>query len=79
MMEEGISQVASLNVAATTRNIMMNTGHSYFSTLRLVGDITNFCTWTKDGVTHIPDNPGLGFKINSENLEKFTIDRRLIK
>ena len=79
MMEEGITQVASLNVAATTRNIMTTTGHSYFSTLRLVADITDFCTWTKDGVTHIPDNPGLGFKINNENLEKYTIDRKSIR
>ena len=73
MLEEGITQVSSLHVASTVPNILMTTGHSFFSTLRLRGDITDFCKWTKEGITYVPEKPGLGFEINYENLDKFTI------
>ena len=73
MLEEGITQVASLNLAATVSNIMTTTGHSFFSTLRLKGDITNFYTWIKDGITYVPENPGLGFEIDFETLKKYTV------
>ncbi len=73
MLEEGITQVSSLHVASTVPNILMSTGHSFFSTLRLQGDITDFCEWTKDGMTFVPEKPGLGFSINHENLDKYTV------
>ena len=73
MLEEGISQVSSLHIASTVPNILTTTGHSFFSTLRLQGDITDFCTWTENGITKIPDKPGLGFEINYENLDKYTV------
>lgn len=74
MHEEGITQIASLHVASTTSNLLDNTGHSFFSTMRLDGDITDFYTWTKDGYTSIPSGPGLGNLINFENLDKYTVD-----
>lgn len=73
MLEEGITQVSSLHVASTVSNILTTTGHSFFSTLRLQGDITDFCTWTRDGITYVPERPGLGFSINYENLDKYTV------
>ena len=78
MLEEGITQVSSLHVASSVSNILMTTGHSFFSTLRLQGDITDFCTWTKEGITYVPEKPGLGFEINYENLDKFTIQTILV-
>ena len=79
MLEEGITQVASLHVASTVSNLLMTTGHSFFSTLRLKEDITDFYTWTKNGITEITNNPGLGFKINYEVVDKYTIYKNIIK
>ena len=79
MLEEGITQVSSLHVASTVPNILMSTGHSFFSTLRLKGDITDFCNWTKEGITYVPEKPGLGFEIDQENLDKFTVRTVLAK
>ncbi len=78
MHEEGITQAASLHVAVTTSNLMPTIGHSFFSPMRLQGDITDFHTWTKKGMTHIPDKPGLGFAIDEENLHRFTIEKQNI-
>ena len=73
MLEEGITQVSSLNLAATVTNILTTTGHSFFSTLRLKEDITDFYTWIKDGITYIPQKPGLGFEVNFDSLNKYTV------
>ena len=73
MLEEGITQASSLHVASTVPNILQSTGHSFFSTLRLKGDITDFCRWTKKGITYVPDKSGLGFDLNYENLNRFTV------
>ncbi|MEA5060700.1 MAG: enolase C-terminal domain-like protein [Candidatus Pelethousia sp.] len=74
MLEEGITQAASLCVAATVPNLMMNIGHSYFSPLRLDGDISDFHTRVINGVTHISDAPGLGIQIDEEALAKYTVN-----
>lgn len=73
MLEEGVTQTASFHLALTVPNILTTTGHSFFSTLRLKGDVTYFCNWTKDGVTRLPDCLGLGLEINRDNLDKYTI------
>ena len=73
MLEEGITQVSSLNLAATVTNILTTTGHSFFSTLRLKEDITDFYTWIENGITHIPEKPGLGFEINHDALNRYTV------
>ncbi len=73
MHEEGITQSASLHVACTVSNLLAETGHSFFSTMRLDGDITDFKYWTEDGVTKLRNRPGLGFEINWDNLEKYTV------
>ena len=74
MIEEGITQAASLAIAATVPNLMTTIGHSFFSPLRLDGDISSFHTLVVDGVTHIPDAPGLGIEIDREALAKYTVN-----
>ena len=74
MIEEGITQAASLCVAATVPNLMTTIGHSFFSPLRLERDICDFHTRVIDGVTHITDTPGLGIQIDQEALEFYTVN-----
>lgn len=73
MLEEGITQAASLSLAAGTSNLMTTIGHSFFSPLRLDGDITDFESRVINGVAHVSDAPGLGVKISKEMLEKYTV------
>ena len=75
MLEGGITQSASLNIASTTTGLLSTTGHSFFSTLRLKKDITNFASFVKEGITHVPTAPGLGIEVNSEMLDELTAIR----
>lgn len=79
MLEEGITQAASLHVACTVPNILATTGHSFFSTLRLQSDITDFYSWTRDGFTSLSGKAGLGLEINQKNLDKYTVKSFTIK
>ena len=74
MLEEGITQAASLSLAAGTSNLMTTIGHSFFSPLRLDGDITDFESRVINGVAHVSDAPGLGVKISEEMLKKYTVN-----
>ena len=74
MHEEGITQAASLNLAATVEGLVPTIGHSFFSPMRLKGDITDFHTWTKKGMTAVQEKPGLGFIIDEENMRRFTVE-----
>jgi len=42
MIEEGITQAASLHLGVSTLNILESMGHAYFSPLRLKEDITDY-------------------------------------
>jgi len=79
MLEEGITQAASLALAAGTSNLMTTIGHSFFSPLRLDADITDFETRVINGVAHVSDAPGLGFQINEENLKKYTVKTTVVE
>ena len=79
MLEEGITQAASLSLAAGTANLMTTIGHSFFSPLRLDGDITDFEARVINGVAHISDAPGLGIQINEDNLKKYTVRTRIVE
>ena len=70
MIEGGITQAASLNVAAVS-DIMATTGHSFFSTLRHKDDVTDFADLVVDGITTIPDNPGLGVTVNVDKIKQY--------
>lgn len=79
MLEEGIAQAASLSIAATVPNLMTTIGHSYFSPLRLDGDICDFHTLVDHGIVTIPDTPGIGITIDQEALAKYTISTYCIE
>lgn len=71
-IEEGIAQAASLQMGATTSNIVAM-GHAYFSPNRLEADI---CTYedqinAADGTVAILDKPGLGIALKEERIQKY--------
>ena len=75
MIEEGITEAASLAIGVTTENIVEGIGHAYFSPLRLDGDI---CDYYKQihpdlGITAITDKPGLGIELDKKQMEKYTV------
>lgn len=70
MIEGGLTQAASLNVAAVS-DIMLTTGHSFFSTLRHKDDATNFADLVVDGITTIPDQPGLGVTVYEDKVKQY--------
>ena len=78
MIEGGVTQAASLNIAATC-DIMLTTGHSYFSTLRHKDDVTNFRDLVVDGITVIPEEPGLGIKVYEEKIRQYQTDSIIIQ
>ena len=78
MIEGGLTQAASLNVAAVS-DIMLTTGHSFFSTLRHKDDITNFADLVQNGVTKIPEEPGLGVKVYAQKVQKYETGKLSVK
>ena len=73
MLELGITQAASLQLAVTRSNLV-DVGHAYMSTLRLEGDPTNFASFIEDGVVQLPDRPGLGIEVDEEKLRKLMVE-----
>ena len=73
MIEEGITQAASLQVGVTCSNIVTTIGHAYFSPNRLHGDISNFHTFIhpEEGKVVLPDAPGLGVTPNWEAIAAY--------
>ncbi len=78
MIEEGITQAASLHIALTTSNLFPF-GHAYFSPLRLAADITDYSSNIVEGRVRAPKSPGLGIKILEDVLDTFTIRKETIK
>lgn len=72
MLEFGITQGASLQLGATLPNLL-ETGHAYMSTLRLVGDVTDFSDNIAGGYAKLPEAPGLGVKLHNRKLEEYTV------
>lgn len=77
MIEEGITQAASLNIALTTSNLFPF-GHAYFSPLRLAADITDYSSNIVGGRVRAPKSPGLGVHIVEDVLDSFTIRKETI-
>lgn len=63
MMEGGITQAASLHLAATLTNLV-DAGGSFRSVLRLDGDVTDFARLISNGTVTLPDGPGLGITVD---------------
>jgi muconate cycloisomerase len=78
MIEQGVSQAASLQVAATLPNLLP-IGHSYFSTLRFKTDLTNFHTYIKNGIVHLPSAPGLGITVDVDKVKHYCIEHIHVK
>ena len=75
MIEEGITEAASLHVGVTTENIVDGIGHAYFSPLRLDGDICDYYKQIhpEHGVTVLIDKPGLGIELDRKQMEKYSV------
>ena len=75
MIEEGVTQAASLQIVATCSNIVNTICHAYFSPNRLVGDISNYHTFIhpEQGLVEIPNGPGLGIEINHDAIKKYLV------
>ena len=73
MIEEGITQAASLQIAATCSNIVTTIGHAFFSPKRLQSDICNYHTFIKpeEGRVSIPQAPGLGIEMDENLLAQY--------
>ena len=78
MIEEGITQAASLQLGAYARNIM-DYGHSYGSPLRLEQDITTYSDQVKGNVVSISQRPGLGIELKDDIMSKYTVEAFEVK
>lgn len=72
MLELGITQAASLQLAVTVPNLV-DAGHAYMSTVRLTGDPTNFSSYIHDGMVDLPEKPGLGVEIDEGKIRQIAI------
>lgn len=74
MIEEGITQAASLNIALTVSNLY-EYGHAYFSPLRLDADVTDYTSNIVDGRVKAPTKPGLGIEVLDDVLDRYVSNR----
>lgn len=74
MIEFGITQAASLQHAVTVRNLV-DVGHAFMSTMRLVEDPTDFSSFVRNGVVHLPHRAGLGVEIDENHVRRLTTAR----
>ena len=72
MLEFGITQAASLQHAVTIENLV-EVGHAYMSTLRLAEDPTNFSRFVRNGVVHLPTDPGLGVQVDEAHVRRMAV------
>jgi len=78
MLEEGVTQAASLNMALSTSNLFPF-GHAYFSPLRLDADITTYSSLIRDGRVHAPTEPGLGIEMLDDVLDRYVTARTVVE
>lgn len=67
MIELGITQAASLQLGICLPHLVEG-GHAYMSTLRVVGDPTDFSSLVAAGSARAPDGPGLGIAVDEDRL-----------
>lgn len=77
MLEFGITQAASLHHAVTLTNLI-DVGHAFMSTLRLAEDPTDFSSFVRDGVVHLPDRPGMGVQVDEAHVRRLAIATRQV-
>ena len=81
MIEEGITQAASLHIGATCSNIVSSIGHAYFSPNRLDGDISTYHTFIhpEQGLVEVPNGPGLGIALDEAAVEKYRAETVIVE
>jgi muconate cycloisomerase len=72
MLEFGVTQAASLQHAVTVRNLV-DVGQAFMSTLRLAEDPTDFSSFVRDGVVHLPTGAGLGVQIDEPHVRRMAV------
>jgi muconate cycloisomerase len=72
MIEIGITQAASLQHAVTVTNLV-DIGHAFMSPLRLSEDPTDFTSFIRNAVVHLPGAPGLGVTVDEAHVRRLTI------
>ena len=80
MIEEGITQAASLQLGAVCGSLVSSIGHAYFSPNRLQSDISDFhrLIHPKDGYVQVPDGPGLGVTPDWGAIKIYTVATEII-
>lgn len=73
MLEFGITQAASLQHAVTIGNLV-DAGHAFMSTLRMAQDPTDFSSFVRDGVVHLPDAAGLGVQVDESHVHRLAVE-----
>jgi len=81
MIEEGITQAASLQVGATCSNIVTTIGHAYFSPNRLKSDISTYHSFIhpEEGSVYVPRGSGLGVELCEDKLNTYRTGRVVIQ
>lgn len=81
MIEEGITEAASIAVAATVKNPVEEIGHAFFSPLRLSGDICDYYKniHVSEGETWVPKGPGLGVVPDPAAISKYLVKRETVR
>jgi len=72
MLEFGITQAASLQHALTVGNLI-DVGHAFMSTLRLAEDPTDFSSFVREGVVHLPSSAGLGVQVDESHVRRMAV------
>lgn len=80
MIEEGISEAASLQLGVTRPRVFAGIGHAYFSPNRLDGDICSYHEQIhpESGESILSDLPGLGVKLDEAAMKRYTTDTRTV-
>ncbi|MDN7177259.1 mandelate racemase [Caballeronia sp. SEWSISQ10-4 2] len=72
MLEFGITQSASLQHAVTISNLV-DVGHAFMSTLRLVEDPTDFSSFVRNGTVYFPNRDGLGVQVDEAHVRRMAV------
>lgn len=78
MIEFGVTQAASLQHAVTVTNLV-DFGHAFMSPLRLSEDPTDFASFIRNGVVHLPSGPGLGVQVDEAHVRRLAIAHQRVE
>lgn len=81
MIEEGVTQAASLQLGVSCANLVSTIGHAYFSPNRLERDISDFSRLihVSEGRVEVSDAPGLGVTLDRDVVRDYTVETITIR